>query len=50
MGRGSSMSALTSAMALAWSGVSWYGKPSSNSRCHGVSGVNAVPTDCSRFW
>ena len=29
------MSPFTSAMAVSWSGVSWYGKASSSSRCHG---------------
>ena len=38
-----SMSSLTSSMAPSWSGVSWYGKASSSSRCHGVSGLNAKP-------
>ena len=35
------MSALTSAMATRWSGVSTYGKASSISACHGVSWPNA---------
>ena len=38
-----SMSALTSSMAANWSGVSVYGKASSSSRCHGVSGPKACP-------
>ncbi len=44
------MSAFTSTMAASWSGVSWYGNASSNSRCHGVSPSNAWPSLCSRFW
>ena len=43
MGRGCSMSALTSTIAFAWSGVSSYGKASSTSCCHGVSGANGWP-------
>ena len=37
------MSSFTSAMAFSWSGVSTYGKASSISRCHGVSGPKAWP-------
>ncbi len=36
------MSALTSSTVLSWSGVSWNGKASSSSRCHGVSGAERV--------
>ena len=44
------MSALTSAMATRWSGVSTYGKASSISACHGVSCPNAKPSALTRFW
>ena len=37
------MSAFTSAMVVSWSGVSAYGKASSSSRCHGVSGPKVWP-------
>ena len=37
------MSALTSSIVAAWSGVSTYANASSSSRCHGVSGPNACP-------
>ncbi len=37
------MSAATSAMAWAWSGVSSYSKASSNSLCHGLSPEKAWP-------
>ena len=37
------MSAFTSSMAFSWSGVSTYGKASSISCCHGVSGAKAWP-------
>ena len=37
------MSALTSSMAVRWSGVGSNGNASSSSRCHGVSGANAWP-------
>ena len=37
------MSALTSSMVAAWSGVSTYANASSSSRCQGVSGLNAWP-------
>ena len=36
------MSSLTSSIASSWSGVSTYGKASSSSRCHGVSGAEGV--------
>src|SRR6266496_2465735 len=42
------MSRLISSMAASWSGVSTYGKASSSSRCHGVSGPNACPGDAVR--
>jgi len=38
-----SMSSLTSAMVVSWSGVSAYGKASSSSRCQGVSGAKECP-------
>ena len=50
IGYGRSMSALTSSMALRWSGVSTYGKASSISCCHGVSWPNAWPSALTRFW
>src|SRR6266516_4754174 len=37
------MSRLISSTLASWSGVSTYGKASSSSRCHGVSGPNACP-------
>ena len=37
------MSAATSAIACAWSGVSSYSKAASNSRCQGLSPVKAWP-------
>ena len=37
------MSALTSSMAVRWSGVGSNGKDSSSSRCHGVSAAKAWP-------
>ncbi len=43
MGVGLAMSAATSAMAAAWSGVSSYSKASSNSRCQGLSPAKAWP-------
>ncbi len=43
MGTVFSMSSLTSAMVVSWSGVSAYGKASSSSRCQGVSAPNACP-------
>ena len=43
IGTAFSMSALTSSIADAWSGVSVNGNASSISRCHGVSGANACP-------
>ena len=43
MGCGAAMSAATSAMAWAWSGVSSYSKASSNSLCQGLSPVKAWP-------
>ena len=42
------MSCLTSSIAASWSGVSVYGKASSSSRCHGVSGPNACPWEACR--
>ena len=43
MGESLAMSAATSAMAVAWSGVSSYSKASSNSRCQGLSPAKAWP-------
>jgi hypothetical protein len=43
MGVSADMSAITSAMAAAWSGVSSYSKDSSNSRCQGEKPVKAWP-------
>ncbi len=43
MGTDFSMSSLTSAMVVSWSGVSAYGKASSSSRCQGVSAPKAWP-------
>ncbi len=43
IGTAFSMSSLTSVIASSWSGVSTYGKASSSSRCHGVSGAEGVP-------
>lgn len=43
MGTVFSMSSLTSAIVVSWSGVSAYGKASSSSRCHGVSEPKAYP-------
>ena len=40
---GAAMSASTSPIAAAWSGVSSYSKASSNSRCQGLSAVKAWP-------
>ena len=40
------MSRLTSSMLASWSGVSTYGKASSSSRCHGVSGPKRGPVAC----
>ena len=42
------MSDFTSSMAASWSGVSMYGKASSSSRCHGVSGWKECPGDAYR--
>ena len=50
IGNGRSMSALTSSIALRWSGVSAYGNASSISFCHGVSCPNAWPGALTRFW
>ncbi len=50
IGRGSSMSALTSVMAFSWSVVSTKGNASSSSLCHGVSGENAKPGVERRVW
>src|SRR5262249_43432186 len=43
IGTDRSITAITWLIASSWSGVSTYGKASSNSRCHGVSGPNANP-------
>ncbi len=50
MGCSDSMSAFTSTMALSWSGVSTYGKASSISFCHGVSGGKLCPVALTRIW
>ena len=43
IGLGSSMSCLTSSIAVSWSPVSSCGNASSSSCCHGVSGPNVCP-------
>ncbi len=48
MGCSASMSALTSATARSWSGVSSYGKAASSSCCQGVSGPKAWPRALAR--
>ena len=48
MGRGSSMSPLTSAIAFSWSSVSTNPNEDSISVCHGVSGPNALPSTARR--
>ena len=48
MGRGSSMSPLTSAMAFSWSSVSTNPNADSISVCQGVSGPNALPSTARR--
>ncbi len=48
MGRGRSMSSLTSSMARSWSTVSTNGNDDSSSACHGVSGPKAWPETSSR--
>ena len=45
---GFSKSPFVSMMAVAWSGVSWYGNAPSNSRCQSVSGGSAAPGTAAR--